>query len=107
MRLAERVVAAAQPPAGRLLGDGARHPLGRVEHAVLAPLRARLGARTCRVSGTRALEIGVDPAQVSRAERNDYRGVTADRARRVMEALGVRFTAEAESLLVADDAEVA
>lgn len=50
-----------------------------------------------------AERLGVDPSQVSRDERNDYRGITVDRAQRIMEALGVRFTARAESLLEPDD----
>ena len=50
-----------------------------------------------------AERLGVDLSQVSRDERNDYRGITVDRAQRVMDALGVQFMAQAESLLVADD----
>jgi ribosome-binding protein aMBF1 (putative translation factor) len=36
-----------------------------------------------------AERLKVDPSQVSRDERNDYHGVTLDRACRVFEALGV------------------
>ena len=49
-----------------------------------------------------AERLGVDPSQVSRDERSDYRGVTVERAQRIIEALGVRFTARAESLLEPD-----
>ena len=64
-----------------------------------------VGARIARGLSQAALaeRLGVPESQVSRDERNDYRGITVDRAQRVMDALGVRFTAEAESLLVADD----
>lgn len=78
----------------------------------LGPLRSLtaigrwlVGARIARglSQADFAEQLGVDPSQVSRDERNDYRGITVDRAQRIMEALGVRFTAEAESLLTADD----
>jgi ribosome-binding protein aMBF1 (putative translation factor) len=35
-----------------------------------------------------ALRLGVHESQVSRDERNDYHGVTIDRAHRIIEALG-------------------
>ena len=54
------------------------------------------------VGRERAERLGVHESQVSRDERNDYRGVTAERAQRILEALGVRFTAQAESLLEGD-----
>lgn len=64
-----------------------------------------VGARIAR--GLTQVELAerldVDPSQVSRDERNDYRGITVDRAQRIMEALGVRFTAYAESLLQLED----
>ena len=44
--------------------------------------------------------LGVSAAQVSRAERNDYHGITVDRAQRIMEVLGVRFCAEATNPLI-------
>lgn len=78
----------------------------------LGPLRSLtaigrwlVGARIARGLSQQELaeRLEIDPSQVSRDERNDYRGITVDRAQRVMDALGVRFTAEAESLLVADD----
>lgn len=33
-------------------------------------------------------KLGVDPSQVSRDERNEYRGITLERTRRVLDALG-------------------
>lgn len=68
-----------------------------------------IGARIARRLSQAELaeRLGVDPSQVSRDERNDYRGVTVDRAQRIMEVLGLRFTAEAESLLEPDGATMA
>lgn len=65
-----------------------------------------VGARIARglSQATLAERLGVHESQVSRDERNDYRGVTAERAQRILEALDVRFTAQAESLLAADTA---
>jgi len=37
--------------------------------------------------------LGVSEAQVSRDERNEYHGVTVDRAQRILEALGETVTA--------------
>lgn len=63
-----------------------------------------IGARIARglSQADLAEQLSVDPSQVSRDERNDYRGVSVDRAQRIMEALGVRFTAEADRLLEPD-----
>ena len=68
-----------------------------------------IGARIARRLSQAELaeRLGVDPSQVSRDERNDYRGVTVDRAQRIMEVLCLRFTAEAESLLEPDGASLA
>jgi DNA-binding XRE family transcriptional regulator len=38
-----------------------------------------------------AARLGVHETQVSRDERNEYHGLTLDRATRIMEALGVRL----------------
>ena len=54
------------------------------------------------MAGQLAERLGVHESQVLRDERNDYRGVTAERAQRILEALGVRFVAQAESLLDSD-----
>lgn len=64
-----------------------------------------VGARIARGLTQQELaeRLSVDPSQVSRDERNDYRGVTTERAQRILEALDVRFTAHAESLLKPDD----
>lgn len=49
-----------------------------------------------------AERLGVSAAQVSRDERNDYHGITVERAQRILEALGVRFRAEATNPVFAD-----
>lgn len=63
-----------------------------------------IGARIAHGLSQKALadRLGVSESQVSRDERNEYYGVTVDRAQRIMEALGIRFRAEAENPLVAE-----
>ena len=80
-----------------------RGDLGQLE-SLTSIGRWLVGARIARGLSQSDLadKLGVDPSQVSRDERNDYRGVTAERAQRILEALGVRFKAEAESLLEGD-----
>lgn len=43
-----------------------------------------------------AHRLGVDPSQVSRDERNEYHGITIDRAGRILEALDVTLTSTVE-----------
>lgn len=51
-----------------------------------------------------AERLSVSAAQVSRDERNDYHGITVGRAQRILEALNVRFRAEATNpILVGRD----
>jgi ribosome-binding protein aMBF1 (putative translation factor) len=45
-----------------------------------------------------AEKIGVHETQVSRDERNEYFGITVDRASRILEALGVEVTTRVEKL---------
>ena len=45
-----------------------------------------------------AERLGVDPSQVSRDERNEYRGVTLEKAGRVLEALGATLVSTVEGL---------
>ncbi len=49
-----------------------------------------------------AERLNVSESQVSRDERNEYHAITVDRAQRIMDALGVRFKAEAENPLTAE-----
>lgn len=80
----------------------------RMKRGDLGPLesltsigRWLVGARIARglSQATLAERLGVHESQVSRDERNDYRGITTERAQHILEALGVKFTAEAESLM--------
>jgi predicted transcriptional regulator len=41
-----------------------------------------------------AQRLGVNPSQVSRDERNEYHGITLERAAKVLEALGVKVRLE-------------
>jgi transcriptional regulator with XRE-family HTH domain len=43
-----------------------------------------------------ARRLEVDETAVSRDERNEYHGITVDRARKVLEALGVRLVTRVE-----------
>lgn len=45
-----------------------------------------------------AERLEVHESQVSRDERNEYRGITMERAERVLEALGVELTTRVESV---------
>ncbi len=57
-----------------------------------------IGARIARGWSVTDLAeaLGVSVQQVSRDENNDYHGVSAERAQRILEVLGVRFRAEVE-----------
>ncbi len=43
-----------------------------------------------------ARRLSVDEAMVSRDERNEYHGITVDRAKRMLDALGVRLVTRVE-----------
>lgn len=57
-----------------------------------------IGLRIARGMTQRELaeRLGVNESMVSRDERNEYHGVTVDRARRILDALGVRLVARVE-----------
>ena len=41
-----------------------------------------------------AKRLGVDESQISRDERNDYHGITVERASRILDILGVEIRSE-------------
>lgn len=61
-----------------------------------------IGVRIAKGMSQKALaeRLGVSESQVSRDERNEYHGVTVERAQRILEVLGVRFRAEVEEPVV-------
>lgn len=50
-----------------------------------------------------AARVGVHESQVSRDERNEYHGVTVERASRILDALGVRLRSLLEGPILPDD----
>ncbi|MCC7389452.1 MAG: helix-turn-helix transcriptional regulator [Phycisphaerales bacterium] len=57
-----------------------------------------IGLRIARGMTQRELarRLGVDETMVSRDERNEYHGITVDRARRIVDAMGVRLMTRVE-----------
>lgn len=57
-----------------------------------------IGLRIARSMTQRELarRLNVDETMVSRDERNEYHGITVDRAKRVLDALGVRLVTRVE-----------
>lgn len=57
-----------------------------------------IGLRIARGMTQRQLaeRLGVNETMVSRDERNEYHGITVDRAKRVLDALGVRLVTRVE-----------
>jgi transcriptional regulator with XRE-family HTH domain len=43
--------------------------------------------------------LGVSTQQISRDERNEYRGVSTERAQRILQTLGVRYRLQLEEPL--------
>ena len=58
-----------------------------------------IGARLARGWSQKELaeRLGVSEAQVSRDERNEYHGVSTEKAQRILEALGVQFRLEGDA----------
>ena len=48
-------------------------------------------------------ELGVSVQQVSRDEQNEYHGITARRAQRILDTLGVQFRLEVEEPILEDE----
>ena len=64
-----------------------------------------IGARIARGWSVTDLAeaLGVSVQQVSRDENNEYRGITAKRAQRILDVLGVRFRADVEEPVLGDE----
>ncbi len=62
---------------------------------MLIGLRVASGLSQCEL----AERMGVHESQVSRDERNEYSGVTVDRANRILEVLGAVVTTRVEKIL--------
>jgi ribosome-binding protein aMBF1 (putative translation factor) len=60
-----------------------------------------IGARIARGWTVTELaeRLGVSTQQISRDERNEYRGVSAERAQRILQTLGVRYRLQLEEPL--------
>jgi hypothetical protein len=69
-----------------------------VLHSLTSIGRWLIGARIARGITQRELaeRLSVAESQVSRDERNEYYGITVERAQRILEALGTRFRMEME-----------
>lgn len=74
------------------------HGLG---HALVA-LRIALGLTQREL----AERLGVHESQVSRDERNEYHGITVDRASRILDALGVRLRSAFEAPLIIRSSDI-
>lgn len=86
LQLAEEVAAYERLRRGDLGTLENLHGLGRT----LVSLRIARGLTQREL----ARRLGVDESQISRDERNEYHGVTVERASRVLDALGVKFRSE-------------
>lgn len=68
-------------------------------HALTSIGRWLIGARIAKGWSLSDLAeaLGVSVQQVSRDENNEYRGITTERAQRILDALGVDFTADLDT----------
>lgn len=69
-----------------------------------------IGLRIARGMTQRQLaqRLGVDESMISRDERNEYHGITVERAKKVLDALGVRLVTrvEVEPMTAGNAAEI-
>ena len=77
--------------------DGRFHGLGRT----LVAIRIALGLTQRQL----AERLSVNESQVSRDERNEYQGVTVDRASRILDALGVTLRSAFQAPVRGGDSE--
>lgn len=83
-----------------ICAGGDLRPLCRLTQIGRWLIGARIALRLTQQELAERLEVSA--TQVSRDERNDYHGITVERAQRILEALGVRFHAEAANPVLAD-----
>ncbi len=91
-QLAEEVVSYERLKRGEMAEIMNLHGLGQV----LVGLRISLGLTQREL----AEQLGVHESQVSRDERNEYHGITVDRASRILDALGVRLISTFEQPII-------
>jgi len=73
------------------------HGLGRF----LVGLRIALGLTQRQLAD----KLAVDESQVSRDERNEYHGISVERAMRILDLLGVRLVSEIKEPLITAEAD--
>ncbi len=80
-----------------------------VLHNLTSIGRWLIGIRIARGLTQRQLAeaLRVPESQVSRDEKNEYYGITVERAQRILAAMGVRFRMEVEEPIVEADSEAA
>ena len=91
-QLAEEVVSYERLKRGEMAEIMNLRGLGQV----LVGLRISLGLTQREL----AEQLGVHESQVSRDERNEYHGITVDRASRILDALGVRLISTFEQPII-------
>ena len=64
----------------------------------LGPLLIGLRISAAMTQRDLAERMGVHESMVSRDERNEYHGITVERASRILEAMGVRITTRVERI---------
>lgn len=60
---------------------------------ILIGARIALGLSQCDLAN----RLGVSEAQVSKDERNEYHGITVEKAQRILEALGIKLISTVQS----------
>jgi DNA-directed RNA polymerase specialized sigma subunit len=99
LQLDEEVQSYERLKRGDLGGMVNLHGLGRT----LVALRIAKGLNQREL----ATRLGVHESQVSRDERNEYHGITVDRASRILDAINVRLTSSFEEPVLPDAPQAA
>ena len=74
-------------------GEGHAQLAPQNENNIASPPRRGLSLRSRpRHGGELASRLDVNESQVSRDERNEYRGITLDRAQKILDVMGVTLT---------------